>query len=127
MTTMLIPASQAQIHWTTQERHMPANVSRVVVFNRFEQWPPEAEDEDLECSAGACCSDWLDGSDPRSTPEGVYAGWVQYGFKDEIAHVEALEQLARIEGCSWAGVIAAAMRLGQLPVIPFMGGDDADF
>lgn len=109
-THALIPAKNAQIHWSTQERAMPTEgVHRVIAFDRFAAWTDEANDESRECSAGACCSDWLDGTDPRSTPEGIYAGWLLVGFKDTEAHIDALRQLARIEGCDWARNIVEAI------------------
>lgn len=106
MSAALIPAKNAQIHWSAHERYNPDLVDRVLVFDRTVPW---TDDESLECSAGACCSDWLDGTDPRSTPEGVYATWLQTGFKDQEAHVAALRELAKIEDCQWAGRIADAL------------------
>lgn len=102
-----IAAKSAQIHWTHDDPAAvgrPA-VNRVWVFDRTQPW---IDNDTLECSAGACCADWLDGSDPRSTPEGVYAGWLETGFKDFSQHIEALEELAKIEGCGWARKIADA-------------------
>lgn len=102
-----IPAQNAQIHWTEDDPAVVGRsaVNRVWVFDRTQPW---IDNPVLECSAGACCADWLDGTDPRSTPEGVYAGWLEVGFKDFSQHIEALEELAKIEGCDWARKIRDA-------------------
>ena len=106
-TDNTIPAKNAQIHWSEDDPAAVGRraVNRVWVFDRTQPW---IDNEALECSAGACCVDWLDGSDPRSTPEGVYVGWLDVGFRDVSQHVEALEELAKIEGCGWARKMADA-------------------
>lgn len=105
----MIPAQNAQIHWTDYLDNGLAKVGEVEVFDRTLPWE---DHEELESSAGACTADWLQG-DPRATPEGLYAQWVVTGFVSIEAHVAALEEIGKIEDRAWANTMAAAMRKNE--------------
>ncbi len=105
-TVGLIPAHKAQIEWNEDD---VGRIVEVMVFDRDDQLAVEVGQALFENSNGACMADWLSGADPRLTPEGVYAGWLQARFIDAPTHIDALEQLGKIQGCRWANVIAAAL------------------
>lgn len=105
---MTIPAKNAQIHWSTiDHRNGGRVVDEIWIFDRTLPW--EDRDE-LQCSAGACTSDWLDGTDLRSTPAGLYAQLAFAGFKDDATHIAVLDAFATIEGCEWAAQMATTYR-----------------
>lgn len=103
---MQIEAKFAEIHWSEQEEGSSYLVDEVVIFDRRQ---PRRDRDELDNSAGACCADWMDGSDPRSTPEGVYMGWILAGFASPEMHLVALQELARIDQCVWAHHMAGAL------------------
>ena len=105
---MTIPAKTAQINWSTVAR---ADGRRVVdEIQIFDREGPERDREELISSAGACTSDWMDGTDDRSTPAGLYAQLAFAGFKDDATHVAVLDAFATIEGCEWAAQMATTYR-----------------
>lgn len=102
-----ITAANAEIRWA--DNRGPRGgwlVSDVLVYDRSN---PDEDKARFSASAGACCSDWLDGSDPRSTPEGVYAGWVQDGFASPAVNLLALRELGKIDTAAWARTMAKAL------------------
>lgn len=105
---MAIPAVRAQIHWHERLVDGRYRVDEVLVFDRDGAIP---DDGDYDSSSGACNADWLDGTDPRSTPAGVYAATAHQGFVDDEAESEALLKLGQIEGCEWATQLGSALRL----------------
>jgi len=103
-----IPAKNAQIHWSTVDHAKGGRIVEAIeIFDRTLPWEDR---EELECSAGACTSDWLDGTDLRSTPAGLYAQLAFAGFKDEATHLTVLDAFATIEGCEWAAQMATTYR-----------------
>jgi hypothetical protein len=104
---MPIEAEFAEIHWSDRVVDGHRRVDEVEVFDRRK---PRRDRPELDNSLGACCGDWLDGTDPRSTPEGVFAGWLRSnGFVSDEARIAALSELGKIDACEWALAMAEAL------------------
>jgi hypothetical protein len=103
MTKALIPAGRAQIEWAENDNFQIADV---IVFDR-DTPPDHRERSKLDNSSGACGAGWL--SDPRQTPEGVFAEMARSGFAGPDALKEALLEFGKIQTCPWARKMAAAL------------------
>jgi hypothetical protein len=53
---------------------------------------------------------WMNGDDPRQTPEGLFAELLTTGFADRYWLEEAISQFALLAQCGWAQTMLAALR-----------------
>lgn len=102
-----IPAEVVQIHWDRDRSRSRLPIGEVVVFDRTKE-DPAIFRADLPASWGACLAGWM--AEPFYTPEGLYARWARTGFVSDQHHAAALEQLAKIKGCTWARRMADTIR-----------------
>lgn len=98
-----IPRQFAEIRWSNAERE---RVRTVYVFDQRHG----QDDPDLGCSNGACMAGWISSGDPRQTPEGLFAEMTTHGFDDLAAHLLALFEFGKIEGCDWAETMFGALK-----------------